>query len=85
MTKMGYFRVFPKPGFMAKQRAFKRVILENATIRENTRRTPKFTPARDKIVNFHVGAVLLRSARSILDVSPFVLEDVATDATTSDP
>ena len=82
---MGLFPVFPKRGFGAKTGLKLGAILENATIPGKWRRTPKFIPARDKNGNSHLGRYLLRSARSKPDRSAFVLEHVATDATTLIP
>ena len=47
--------------------------------------TRKFTLTRDKIHYFYLRHILLRSARSILDRTPFVLEHKPTDAVTVIP
>ena len=47
--------------------------------------TRKFIPGREENPNFHLGLILLRSARSIPDVSALVLGDVVRAATVTDP
>ena len=85
MAKMGYFVVLSIRGLLPKRRLKQGGILEKSTICQKYDRTRKFTPARGKIGNFHLGAYLLRSARSFLDVTAFVLEDVLTAASTRNP
>ena len=62
-----------------------RSFLENVTIRDKYKRTRKFIPAREEIPYFRLGQFLLRSARSILDESGFILLNVAWDVTAPDP
>ena len=47
--------------------------------------TRKFTPAREENGHFHLGRVLLRSARSIADGMALVLQDDVRGVTAKDP
>ena len=85
LAQMGYFRFCHKRRFAAKTGPKQGSDLENATIPVKCCRTPKFTLARGKIENSHLGRHLLRSARSILDVSAFVFMNEVTDAATQIP
>ena len=60
-------------------------ILEKPTNVSKMHRTPKFISARDENENFYLGAYLLRSARSFLDVSPFLWINEPTPAMTPIP
>ena len=84
-TKTGYFRILPKPGFTAKLGPKLGTILEKSTILGKWCRTQKFTLARDENANFHLGAYLLRSARSFPDSSAFSRINEPTDAVNTDP
>ena len=59
--------------------------LENATIRHKSDVTRKFTLARDDFTDFHLGAILLRSARSFLDGTAFLRVNELRDAVTRNP
>ena len=83
--KRGYFSVLPKRGFRPKQGLFKRAFSEKLTNHGKWRRTLKFTLARDENDYFHLGGILLRSARSFPHETAFVLLNEPTAATTRDP
>ena len=82
---MGYFWVLPLPSFWLKPGLKQGTILENATNQGKYRRTRKFTQTRDENRYFHLGRVLLRSARSFLDETAFVSINEPTTAVTPDP
>ena len=82
---MGYFRILLNRDFPSKAMRKPGTISEKSTNPGKYTRTRNFTPARDKIDDFHLGHILLRSARSIPDVSAFIRRREPTDAMTSIP